>query len=318
VVTAGSAQLSSVSTLTTSAGTALVQVTLGTTLGEVTVAVSTDGVPGLTVNMVVTAPAAPGPTLDEAGVVGAALSVPQVRALSAGGILSAFGKNFGVGATFRKVEISDLVNGKVPTNFAGLCVDISGVRAPIFGASDTQVNFQAPAGLTGSVTVRVLTACGTVNEKATNGVSITAQPASPEFFYFVASASGKNPVAATDAITGALRASPTLFPGSGITAAKPGSYVTVYATGFGDTEPSYVPGDFPPGGGLAKGAVLVLLDGKALPAENVLYAGVTPNSPGLYQLNLLLPEDTATGDLTLIIEIGGIASPAGAFLTVAP
>jgi uncharacterized protein (TIGR03437 family) len=125
-------------------------------------------------------------------------------------------------------------------------------------------------------------------------------------------------VAATDTITGALLASPTLFPASGIRAAKPGSFVTVYATGFGDTDPSFTPGDFLPGIGRAKGTVRVLLGGTALPAANVLYAGVTPDSPGLYQLNIQLPANTATGDLSLVIEIGGIQSPAGAFLTVAP
>jgi len=251
-------------------------------------------------------------------VVGAGLSTPAVRALSAGGIMTAFGKNFGVGATFRKVGEADLVAGKVPTNFAGICIDVAGTKAPVFGASDTQVNFQAPAGLSGNVAIKVLVGCGTASEKATNAVSVPVQSATPEFFYFAAGANGRNPIAATDTITNALRASPTLFPGSGITAAKAGSYVTVYATGFGDTDPSYVPGAFPAGAGNAKGPIRVLLGEQELPAANILYAGVTPNSPGLYQLNLLLPTNTASGDLTLVIEIGGIQSPAGAFLTIAP
>ncbi len=210
------------------------------------------------------------------------------------------------------------MNGKVPTTFAGICVDVAGARAHVFGASDTQVNFQAPAGLSGNVAVKVIVGCGTSNEKATSAISVAAQAASPEFFYFATNANGKNPVAATDSITRALLAAPTLFPGSGITAPKPGSYVTVYATGFGDTEPSFTPGDFPSGIGRAKGVVRVLLNGTPLPAANILYAGVTPNSPGLYQLNIQLPGDTPAGDLSLVIEIGGIQSPAGAFLTVEP
>jgi len=317
-VATGVAQLSSSSTVTTSAGIAQIQVTLGNALGPVTVTVSSDGVPSVPVSMQIVVPAVPVPQLDDAAVVGAGLSVPAVRALSTGGIMTAFGRNFGVGATFRKVGSSDLVNGKVPTNFAGVCIDVAGVRAPVFGASDTQVNFQAPAGLSGNVGVKVIVGCGTADEKSTAAVTVAAQTASPEFFYFAASSNGKNPVAATDTISGALRASPTLFPGSGISAAKPGSYVTIYATGFGDTDPSYAPGDFPSGIGRAKGVVRILLNGQVLPGDNVLYAGVTPNSPGLYQLNLLLPTTTSPGDLTLVIEIGGIQSPAGAYLTVAP
>jgi uncharacterized protein (TIGR03437 family) len=317
-VATGSATVSSVSTPTTSAGIAQVQVTLGNTVGPVVINVTTDGVPLQTVTMTVIGASIPLPQISDAAVVGAGLSVPPVRALSTGGIMTAFGSNFGVGATFRKVGNADLVNGKVPTNFAGICVDVAGARSPVFGASDTQVNFQAPAGLSGNVAVKVISGCGTATEKTSNAVTVAAQSASPEFFYFAASATGKNPVAATDTITGALRASPTLFPSSGITAAKPGSYVTVYATGFGDTDPSFTPGDFPSGIGRAKGTVRVLLDGTALPAENVLYAGVTPNSPGLYQLNIQLPANTPAGDLTLVIEIGGVQSPGGAFLTVAP
>jgi uncharacterized protein (TIGR03437 family) len=289
---------------------------LGSTAGGVTITASSDGVPSVNINMTINPNVGPVPQLDDASIVGAGLSIPSVKALSTGGIMSAFGRNFGVGATFRKVETADLVNGKVPTTFAGVCVDLGGKRAPVFGASNTQVNFQVPAGLSGNVAVRILTACGTANETATNAITVPVQAAAPEFFYFTQSLTGKNPVAATDTITNALRASPTLFPGSGITAPKPNTYVTVYATGFGDTEPSFTPGDFPPAIGRAKGTIRVLLNGTALPAENVLYAGVTPNSPGLYQLNILLPANTPAGDLSLVIEIGGIQSPAGAYLTV--
>lgn len=317
-VTSGTAQVSSLSTITTAAGIAQVEVTLGSTLGPVVITASTDGLPSVTINLTITAPAAPVPQLSDAAVVGAGLSVPAVRSLSTGGIMSAFGQNFGVGAAFRKVGAADLVNGKVPTNFAGICVDIAGSRAPVFGASDTQINFQVPAGLSGTVPVKVLTGCATATEKATNTISVAVQAAAPEFFYFAFATDGKNPVAATDTITGALLASPSLFPASGIRAAKPGSFVTVYATGFGDTDPSFTPGDFPPGIGRAKGTIRVLLGGTPLPAANILYAGVTPNSPGLFQLNIQLPANAPTGDLSLVIEIGGIQSPAGAFLTVAP
>jgi uncharacterized protein (TIGR03437 family) len=43
---------------------------------------------------------------------------------------------------------------------------------------------------------------------------------------------------------------------------------------------------------------------------------MTPFSPGLYQINLLLPDDTRNGDLSLVIEIVGIRSSTGPYLTV--
>ena len=129
----------------------------------------------------------------------------------------------------------------VPTSFHGICVDLSGTRAPVFGASDTQVNFQVPALTAGSVTVRVLTGCGTSTETASQGVIVQVAAASPEFFYFSYSTSGHNPVAATDSVSGAY-----LGTGTGFVPAQPGEYVTVYATGFGSTNPGTAAGDFPP------------------------------------------------------------------------
>ena len=66
----------------------------------------------------------------------------------------------------------------------------------------------------------------------------------------------------------------------------------------------------------AKGAVRVLLNGQALPTANVLYSGITPSSPGLYQLNITIPDTTPDGDLPFIIEIGGVQSSVNAFLAV--
>jgi uncharacterized protein (TIGR03437 family) len=275
------------------------------------------GLAGVTFNLTALAPAAPTPTIGTGGLTGAGLSIPSVQALSSNGIASIFGSNFGAGTTFKKVGSGDLVNGTVPTNFGGICVDVSGTRAPVFGASDTQVNFQAPLLNPGqTLTVKVISACDAASQVTSNGVTAPAQAASPEFFYFVVNGNGNNPVAATDSVSGAGLASASLFPGSGFAPAKPGQYVTVYATGFGVTDPAIGAGVFYAGLAPAAGTVRVLLNGQALPAANVLYAGATPSSPGLYQLNLLLPADTPNGDLPLIIEVAGIQSPAGAFLTV--
>ena len=67
---------------------------------------------------------------------------------------------------------------------------------------------------------------------------------------------------------------------------------------------------------MVTGNVTVTLGGTALPAANILYVGLTPNDPGLYQLNILIPPGTPNGDLPLVITIGDTSSPPGAFLTV--
>jgi trimeric autotransporter adhesin len=316
-VTSGTATLSATSALTDSNGLGSVQLTYGATQGAVKVSAISSGLTAVTFSLTVLPPPPPVPTISDGGLAGAGLSVPAVRAISSNGIASIFGSNFGAGAAFQKVAASDLVAGKVPTAFNTVCVDILVTRAPVFGASDTQINFQVPKLNPGAtVTVKVISGCGTAKETASNGVSASVQESSPEFFYFANSADGKNPVAATDSITGAGIASASLFPGSAFLPAKPGQYVTIYATGFGLTNPAFGAGEFFAGLAPAAGASRVLLNGKTLDSANVLYVGATPSSPGLYQVNLLLPDDTPDGDLTLVIEVAGVQSPAGAFLTV--
>jgi uncharacterized protein (TIGR03437 family) len=318
-VSSGTASLSAATATTGGDGVASIQLTQGATVGPLKIAAAAPGLSSVTFNLTVTQPVVttPQPQITAGGVEGAALSVPPVQALSTGGIASVFGLNFGASAAFQKVAASDLVNGQVPTNFQGICVKVGGVNAPVFGASSTQVNFQVPViATTGNAAVQVITGCGTANQLTSNSIMVPTQAATPEFFYFVQNTSGINPVAATDAITGAGIANANLFPGSGFAPAHANEYVTVYATGFGATNPAVAPGAFPSQLAGVTGAVTVTLGGTAIPSANVLYVGVTPGSPGLYQVNLLIPAGTPAGDLPLIIQIGTQQSPAGAYLTV--
>ncbi len=318
-VSAGAASLSAAAATTGGDGTASIQLTLGATVGALKITASAPGLSSVTFNLNVTQPVVttPMPQISSGGVEGAALSVPAVAALSTGGIASVFGTNFAASAAFQKVGAGDLVNGQVPVNFQGICVTVGGVSAPVFGASSTQVNFQVPAlASTGTAMVEVITSCGTANALTSNAIAIPTQASTPEFFYFMQNANGINPVAATDAITGAGLAAASLFPGSGFVPAQPNEYVTIYATGFGATNPAVAPGTFFPQLAPLAGPVTVTLGGVAIPASNVLYAGVTPSSPGLYQLNLLLPANTPSGNLPIMIQIGSQQSPAGAYLTV--
>lgn len=317
-VSTGTASLSAATATTGGDGVATIQLTLGATIGPLKIAAAAAGVPGVTFNLTVTQPVVtvPQPQITSGGVEGAALSVPAVQALSTGGIATVFGMNFGGGAAFQKVGPGDLVNGQVPVNFQGVCVTVGGTSAPVFGASNAQVNFQVPSVAAGNAAVQVIAGCGTANPLTSNGVTVPVQAATPEFFYFVQNTNGINPVAATDAITGAGIAAANLFPGSGFAPAHPNEYVVVYATGFGGTNPAVAPGAFPTALAQVTPNVTVTLGGVAIPAANVLYAGVTPGSPGLYQLNLLIPVNTPSGDLPLIIQIGSQQSPASAYLTV--
>ena len=170
--------------------------------GTITVLASASGLPSVTFSVPIPAEAASWPRIAAAGVGGAGLSSPFVRALSNGGIATIFGQNFGPNAVFRKVSPENLIGGKVPTVFGTLCVEISGSRVPIFGVSSTQLNFQArvPENAS-SATVTVVSDCDTPTPRRSNTITVPVQDATPEFFYFRSAGDGR---AAINLIRGEL------------------------------------------------------------------------------------------------------------------
>ena len=170
-VSSGSATLSSSTGVTGADGVASTTVTLGGTSGAVTVIAQASGLPTVTFKLTVNPVAStPVPQISTGGVVGASLS-PGKRNLAVGGIASIFGQYFAPDGTARKVGSDDLVNGRVPVSLAGVCVEVGGVRAPVFAVYPAQVNFQAPNVPAGdSVTVQLITGCG-ATETRTNTVT---------------------------------------------------------------------------------------------------------------------------------------------------
>ncbi len=257
------------------------------------------------------------PAIDAGGVVGAGLSEPRVVQISPDGLVSVFGRNFAPGGTSRAVMDTDLRNAQLPTNVGCTCVEVNHRLAPILFVSAASINFQAPElSVAGNPAVQVISNCGAPNEKAGAGQTVVAQLVAPEFFFFTQALSGRNPVAARNAISGALIGASGLLPGATFTPARPGDYVALYATGLGRTDPAY------PAGAIARQAaftvfpVSVSLNGVQLGDSDVLYAGVAPNYAGLYQVNIRIPGDTPDGDIPVALEIDGISTPAGAYITV--
>jgi uncharacterized protein (TIGR03437 family) len=312
-VTSGSATLSSTSAVSGSDGVASIIVTLGDKAGPVVITASANGLPAVTFNLTVNA-TAPVPQITTASVVGAGLA-PGKRTVSPGGIATIFGQNFAPTGTARIVTQADLADGRVATVLASICVEVAGTRAPVFAVYPTQVNFQVPAVTAGdAVPVRIITGCGTATEVPTNTETVSVLAAAPEFFSFRLSSDGHNPVAAINAVSGALTGGSDL--GASFTPAAPKDVLTIFGTSFGATDPAVACGEFPAGIGQVKLDVKVTLNGRDLPAADVLYAGVTPGNPGLYQLNLIVPDDAPDGDLPLVLTIGNTGSPAAAYLTV--
>lgn len=254
------------------------------------------------------------PAITPGGVVSAGLSSPAVTSLSASAIATVFGSNFAAPGTARTVGASDLVNGNLPTQLAGACVQVGGLQTPILSVSPSQINFQVPAVPSGSTSVQVINECGTPQAQASAEEAVTIQAASPEFFYFVHNLNGQNPIAAMDSLTGAYIGAPGLIAGATFSPAKSNEYLTLFATGFGPTNPSFGPGQLPAPGTIAPITNPYTVTVGGVTAQ-VLYIGVS-QYPGLYQLNIQLPANIPDGNQEIIVNVGGFSSPAAAFITV--
>jgi uncharacterized protein (TIGR03437 family) len=62
----------------------------------------------------------------------------------------------------------------------------------------------------------------------------------------------------------------------------------------------------------------VLLDEQPLSAGSVLYAGITPGYPGLYQINIRLPETIGKSDPELRVLLEEQSSQRSLVLRIAP
>jgi uncharacterized protein (TIGR03437 family) len=96
-----------------------------------------------------------------------------------------------------------------------------------------------------------------------------------------------------------------------------GETIVVYACGLGMTSPNPAPGAIPQSAAVIQrlSDLKVYLGGTAVDPASILYAGVTPGSAGLYQLDLVLPSGLAT-DPEIRVAIADQSSPAGLKLAV--
>ena len=233
-------------------------------------------------------------------------------AWNVGALATVFGNNFVPAGTSRGLTAGDIVNNKAPQALGCVAVAINGVNAPLVYVQRDQVNLQIPnLGGAGPATVQVIANPGATNELRSDPLVINAQQAyAPALFTF----DGKSAIATTpdgSKIVG----DPAVYPGA--VPAKPGDTVTLYATGMGQTDPAYTPGDIALGGALINAPFSISVGGVSLALADVLYLGVAPqNICGLQQVNIKLPASLADGNAALVLNVGGTASPSGVTIPI--
>jgi len=209
-------------------------------------------------------------------------------------VLSIFGNNLAWSA--EALVADDILSGSLPLTMNNCQVFVENTPAPLYYVSPSQINFMLPSTLTpGDITVRVVRQGVTGPE-----VTITVANAAPELFEL------------------ANYAIATHLDYSLITTDNPaqgGETVVLYGIGFGQTTPNVGVGAIPQAAARVISGIAVLLNGTPVDGSRILYAGVTPGSAGLYQVNLVLPDAPGT-DPEIRVAMGPQTSRAGLLLAV--
>lgn len=216
----------------------------------------------------------------------------------AGSWVTIFGENLAPAGVNRVWQGHEILNGVLPTNLEGTRVTIGGLPAAIYYISPGQLNVQAPSPLpNGPVLVQVITPAGT----ATGTAQVV--DAAPELFRVGTSAYPW----AQDA-TFALLGPPALVPGARL--ARRGEAIVLYATGLGPTNPPRPSGVVINPAALGSPLSLTIGGKPAL----VTFAGLI--SPGLYQINAVIPNDIGTGDQPIVVTVNGRSNGAALMIPV--
>ena len=284
-------------------GVATAQVTLGATLGAVTVRADSTGLTSVTFNLTVTAPVVVAPVITS--VVGAAQSVPPVTTVSKNGMVQILlqGDSSGPGTIGDKRPAGPPPPPPIPfpTVFNGFCATVGGVAAPVYDAYAGTVAVVVPDVPIGKADVVVTSNCQTANQVASLPFSVTVAAASPEFNYGLRTADGKFYITA---------------PGTPDVPVHPGDSLSISALGLGATSPIEPIGDVPVDMAPVTGTVTVTLGGNPMTPD---FVGLVPGDrPGTYRVNLTLPADAPLGDQPITIQIGEAVSPTALINIAAP
>ena len=223
--------------------------------------------------------------------------------LASGTWIALYGSN--LASTTRPWAQSDFVGNNLPTSLDGVTVTIDGKPAYMYYVSPTQVNVLAPNdAATGAVTVQLKNAAG-----ASNAFSANKRAVAPAFFAY-SQQSGKYAIAQDGSSFALLGPAGLLGAAAATRPAAVGEVITLYATGLGDTSPSYPDGQI-----IQMPAPLPVLPQVTIGGvtAQVQFAGII--GPGLYQLNVVVPA-IPPGDAAVAAIVNGAASPAGIFLFI--
>ena len=219
---------------------------------------------------------------------------------SPGDVMALFGQQLSFAAP---------VAGPAPplaTQLGGASVFVNGEQAPLYYSSYGQINFQMPMDTpVGAAQVQVVT-----NGQTSNPAYVGVVARAPSLL-LLNGAGGYGAI--VDASQGdgynVLPMPPNItIPGFITQPARPGDILTIYAIGLGPTNPSVATGQPAPDGLTGPLAQLTATPTVVFFSESGLsaavsatpsFAGLSPRSAGLYQINVAIPANCPTGKINL-------------------
>jgi uncharacterized protein (TIGR03437 family) len=188
---------------------------------------------------------------------------------------------------------ADLQGGFLPSSLVGVSVFVGYMPVPLLYVSPQQINFIMPYAITGTSTVLYV-----IRQNVAGPViTVPLVSFSPSFF-----SAGNNLVIAAHNSDYSLVT--PLSPATG------GEVIVFYAAGLGRTQPDVLSGEIVPFAATLYyiADLQVLLNGTPCDPSTILYAGLTPGYPGLYQINLRLPNPLPPNP-TIQVAMGPESSP---------
>ncbi len=202
--------------------------------------------------------------LNPQGVLSAASFAPAGNPISPGEFIALFGSGLAASTLTAKAPY--------PVTLNNVTVTVNGTKAPIYFVSAGQINCLVPYGTTGATANIVVTNGST----ASNTVTVPVAATSPGIYALDQSGTGAG---AIEHANGAVV--------SAANPANPGETVVVFLTGMGAVTPAIADGTASTGTPLNKTVqpIVYIADQQAA----VMFSGLAPGFPGLYQINVTIP-----------------------------
>jgi uncharacterized protein (TIGR03437 family) len=237
--------------------------------------------PSMGLHVAVAAPtlSGSGVFLNPQGVVNAASWAPFTAAIAPGEFLTL------VGTGLAPDGLPAASSVPFPTDIGGVQVKINGTYAPLYYATPEQIVAIVPYGTSGSIAQIQVINNGTASNTVTTFIGETA----PGVFTQNQNGIGYGAIQHSD-YSLVTPSNP----------ARPNDTLFVYLSGLGAVTPSLSDGAAAPSGSLTDttNTITAAINGEA---ATVQFAGLVPGAVGLYQINVVVPGDAASGDNLLAI-----------------